>query len=299
MLPMVPVTATLPTAPGDVGKQLEAAFRTFWTHWKRGFALAFIAQLIGLLPLALMPRVQDSLPDVSAMLQWYLRPSTWLLFVVVLLCQVFLLAALHFRLGCLGRGQDPGLVGSVNRALGRLPAALGASVLYLLGLLASLLPMLLIAALAAAEGLGNLLRSLLALAALASLALPTWWSLAASLCLFAAVLERRSSIASIGRSLALLHRRWWISSAVIGIVLVVHLTVSMLIGGVVMLAALAGTLAADGAEGLLQGSWMVGAQLLMSPLAALLQVLLICGMLAVFNDRVLACEASADHAQTA
>lgn len=295
---MVTVTASLPTTPGDIGRQLEAAFRSFWVHWRRGFALAFIAQLIGLLPLALMPRAQDPLAGLGELLEWYTRPGTWALFAFTLACQVFLFAALHYRLGCCGRGMDPGLVGSVNRALGRFPAALGAVLLYLAGLLISLLPMLAVVAVAASEGMGDLIRSLLGLVALGALALPTWWSLAAGLCLFAVVLERRSALAAIHRSLALVHGHWWISSAVVGIVLLVHLTASMLIGGVVMVAAMAGALAQGGAEGLMQSGWMIGAQLLVSPLSALLQILLVCGLLAVFNQRVLADEGATAVAQT-
>ena len=285
---MLPVTTTLPGAPGDVGRQLEAAFRTFWTHWKAGFALAFIAQLIGLLPVALMPRAADPLAGLESLVAWYLRPGTWLMFAGVIACQVFLFTALSFRLGCCGRGQDPGLLASVNRALARFPAALGASVLYLGGLLLSLLPMLLLSVWAAGEGLGPLARSLLALLALAALGLPTWWSLAASLCLFAVALERRGAVAAVQRSLALIRGRWWLSSAVVGIVLLVHLTASLLLGMLVALAAMAGAMGGGGADALAQGGWLIGAQLLMSPVAALLQVLLLCGLLAVFNDRVLA-----------
>jgi hypothetical protein len=289
---MLPVSATLPTSAGDIGRQLEAAFRTFWVHWKAGFALAFIAQLIALLPavmppFAAAPESADPMQSMLQLLDWYARPSTWLLLALVIACQILLMTALSYRLGCCGRGQDPGLVASVNRGLSGFPAALGATLLYLAGLLLSLLPMLLLAGLAASDGLGALARSLLALLALSALGLPTWWSLAASLYLFAVALERRGAVAALQRSLNLIRGRWWLSSAVVGIVLLVHLTVSLLTGMVVALAAMAGTLAGDGSEALLQGGWVIGAQLLMSPVAALLQILLLCGLLAVFNDRVL------------
>jgi hypothetical protein len=290
---MLPVTATLPSSAGDLGDQLEAAFRSFWVHWKAGFALAFIAQLIALLPAVLQPLGSgsdsaDPMLVVQELFEWYARPGTWLLIAVVVACQILLMTALSYRLGCCGRGQDPGLLASVNRGLGGFPAALGAALLYLAGLLLSLLPMLMLAGLAAGDGLGSLARSLLSLLALAALGLPTWWSLAASLCLFAVALERRGAVAAVQRSLALIRGHWWLASAVVGIVLLVHLTVSLLTGMVVALAALAGSVAGSGSAALAQGSWMIGAQLLMSPLAALLQILLLCGLLAVFNDRVLA-----------
>lgn len=287
MRAMVPVTATLPPATGDIGKQLEAAFRTFWTHWKAGFALAFIAQLISLLPVVMMPRAAGTVDGIESLIAWYQRPSTWLVFALVIAAQVFLFTALSYRLGCCGRGQDPGLLPSVNRGIVRFPAALGATAIYLGVLMLSLLPMALLAGWAASEGFAPGTRALIALLALAAIGLPTWWSLAASLCLFAVSLERRGALAAIQRSLALIRDRWWLSSAVVGIVLLVHMTVSMLLALVLAMATLAGSLG-DGADA--AAGWVLGAQLAMSPIAALLQVLLLCGLLAVFNDRVLASE---------
>lgn len=292
---MLPVTVTLPTAAGDVGRQLEAAFRSFWVHWRAGFALAFITQLIGLLPAALMPAgpaavTANPLAGLQGQFDWYAQPSTWLLFGLVIACQVLLMTALSYRLGCCGRGQDPGLAASAHRGLSRFPAALGAALIYLAGLLLCLLPMLMLTGLAASDGLGSLARSLLALFALAALGLPTWWSLAASLCLFAVALERRGAVAAVQRSLSLIRGRWWLASAVVGIVLLVHLTVTLLLGMTLGLVAMASSLSEGELGGLASTSWMLGAQLLISPVAALLQILLLCGLLAVFNDRVLAAD---------
>ncbi|MCK7593681.1 hypothetical protein [Pseudomarimonas salicorniae] len=290
---MVPVNATLPAEPGDIGRQLEAAFRTFWVHWKPGFLLAFIGQLIGLLPAVLMPRGGDPMQTMDGLIEWYSRPGTWLLFALVVVCQVFLFTALSYRLGCCGRGQDPGLVASVNRALARFASALGAFLLYVGGLLLSMLPMLMIVGWAASDGLAPLTRSLIGLLALAALGLPTWWSLAASLNLFAVALERRSAMAAISRSLALIRGHWWISSAVLGIVLLVHLTVSLVIGLVIGMVALGSTMDTSPGDPSQASSLLIGVQLLMSPLAALLQVLLVCGLLALFNQRVLAVDQGA------
>ncbi|GIX34357.1 MAG: hypothetical protein KatS3mg126_0136 [Lysobacteraceae bacterium] len=288
---MVPVPATLPERPTDVGAQVNAAFRTFGTHARAVFAPALAGQLLALLPYLAMPEVGSEPAAAAELLDWLARPATWALLVAVSVAQLHLSCVILYRLGCRGRGRDPGLPASFQHGLQRTAAAVASLLLYLAGLAAASLPFLLLVGLAAASGQGAL-SGLLALAALFSCALPVWWSLAAGLALPAVVLERRGPIAAIGRSLALVRGSWWRISVVLGVVLLVHLAVSMVLGTVLAIAAMAGLASAPGTGGPGSG-WMLALQLLLSPVNALLLILLFSGLLAVFNDRVRAVEHAA------
>lgn len=288
---MLPVTATLPSAPVDIGGQLEAALKTFWRHWKACFPLAFIPQLLALvplLPLLGLDQGDDPLGTLEHMLAWYTRPLGWLLFLLTVLGQLFLYLALCFRLGYRARGQDPGWTRSANAALSRYAAGLGSAALYLIVLMLALLPSLVLLGLAFSGTLGALMGTLAGLLGLLLMAPGAWWMVAAGLALYCCILERTGAIASISRSLRLIRGHWWEASAVLGVVLVAHLTVhtgaSMVTGIVIGTSMLGG----DSLDILAPMRAMLALQLLMTPLAAWLQIWLSCGVLAIFNNRVLA-----------
>lgn len=288
---MLPVTATLPSAPVDIGGQLEAALKTFWRHWKACFLLALIPQLLALLPLLPVLGFEgggDPLAALEQAFSWYTRPLGWLLFLFAMLGQLFLYLALCFRLGYRARGQDPGLARSANVALSRFAAGLGSVALFFVLLMLALLPALVLLGLAFSGTLGTLWSTLAGLLGLLLIGPGAWWMVAAGLGLYCCILERTGPVASLLRSLRLIRGHWWEASAVLGVVLAAHLVVHIgasTLGGLLIGAS---TLGSDQLDIMAPMRIMLALQLLMSPLAAWLQIWLSCGVLVIFNNRVLA-----------
>lgn len=295
---MVTVSPALPATPTAVGPQIEASFRVWLRQLGATWLLALLPALAALLPTMLLPRPDDPLAAFDALFDWLQRPSTWVMVLLVMGLQVYFFAALFHRMGHLGRGQDPGFAASLAAAAQRLPASLGATVLYSLGLLLSLAPVLGLTALLALE-IALPLKLLAGAGALLLLGPPTWLSLAAGLFLFAIMLEGRGALGGLQRSLQLMRGRWWPASAVVGTALLVYSMLAGAIGSVVFMAAFAAQFALGGAESLLGFGWLIAAQWLMAPFSALLQLLVVASLLVVFNDLVLRQASAAGGAASA
>lgn len=284
---MIAVSPTLPAQPADVGGLIEASFRVWRASLRGCFGLAVAPSLISLLPALWMPSPEDPLQALEALSGWLQRPSVWLLYLALTVLNLLCLSAIAYRMGMLGRGQDPGLIPSLNRAIERLPAALLGWLLYGLALLLGLAAALAVPTALVAGGASAPVIALGALASALLLAPPTWLSLAAGLFLYATVLERRGGIDSLRRSMALMRGHWWRSSAVIGVVLLVYMLLASAAALFAALLAGAVSVALGGLAALQQGGWVLGLQLLLAPVSAVLQLLVIAGGLAMFSDLVL------------
>jgi hypothetical protein len=277
---MITTPAPLPAQPADLGGMIDATFRTFALTLWACFPLTVAPGLISLLPALWMPDVEV---DPAAALEWFLRPSTWLIYACIIMVSVLCMSAVVHRMGMAGRGHPVSLTESVGRGIERFAAALLGWLLYVLILLVSLVPLFAVVSLGA--GMGESTGAAIAfLLGLWLLALPTWASLAFGLFLYALVLERRSAVDSLRRSAQLIHGHWWRSSVVIGVAILVYSMAIMFAAIIVGVIAAGLTWAAHGQQALQDPSWLIGFQLLLTPFAALGQQLFIASGLVVFND---------------
>ncbi len=173
---MIAVSPTLPAQPTEVGGLIEASFRVWRASLRGCFGLAVAPSLISLLPALWMPRPDDPLQALDALSEWLQRPSVWLLYLALTVLNLLCLSAIAYRMGMLGRGQDPGLIPSLNRAIERLPAALMGWLLYGLALLLGLAAALAVPTALVASDASGLLIALGLMASLLLLAPPTWLS---------------------------------------------------------------------------------------------------------------------------
>ncbi|MCB1555381.1 MAG: hypothetical protein KDJ14_16395 [Xanthomonadales bacterium] len=280
---MIASQTPLPTEPAEVGALVEATFRVFMTTMWGCFPLTLAPSLIGLLPALSMP---DPEADPLAALEWFQRPSVWAMYLLLSVVSALCINAVVFRMGMQGRGHPAGLIDSVTRGMQRLAAGLGGWLLYLLIVIATMLPW--VAAIAVGQALqGEVGAAVGALLGMGLLAVPTWASLAFGLFIYAVVLERRSAVGALRRSMQLVHGNWWRSSLVVGVALLIYSIGIFFVA--LIAAALAGLLLwfSQGSGAMHGAAWLVGVQLLLAPFTALGQQLMLASGLAMFNDLVL------------
>ncbi|MBD8528122.1 hypothetical protein [Pseudomarimonas arenosa] len=276
-----------PDQPSEVGPLIERSFRL----WRRAWSSCFLPLLLPAM-LALLPGLLFSATRIAPTAGFQVdsevmaRPSYWLLWALIFVVSVGgqLLAVL--RLQQRATAQPQSIRQNLEQVLRRLPAATGAYLIYFLFLAVCLAPWIahlvwLIGQPFSADALGLFLLSTVLL-----WIIPTWFSLAGVFFLFAAGLEGCAALASLRRSLALIRRHWWHTSAVIGVVLLAYTGILLVALPLIMSLAMGVSYFRHGPEALLNLQWLTGFELMFAPIHAISLSLILATGLVCYHDLI-------------
>lgn len=278
----------LPDTPQELGPLITISVQLWWASWRATSVYSVGVGLAGLLPaLALGELVtallRESIPillrdaapwlpagaggDPLALLQttwdWLRAPATvGLLGVSLLLVLAGLQLVIH-RQARIGLGRDAAFLPATRAALARLPAGMGAWLVYGLLLLLSTLPLLLLAALLyawmlQAEQLASLLLIVLLYligGLVASIPL-AWLSVAAGFAPFASAIDGDGPLAAQRRSLRRVRGRWLHAAIAVTVPLLLYLGAASLISSLALSLCAAVAWSWGGWGALLQGEWL-------------------------------------------
>lgn len=305
----------LPSTPLPLGGVVETSFALWAASWRAAYPYALLYGLAGMLPaltlgglvagvlreglgafvreaapwVPLVP-AGDPLALLGLLRDWALAPRTWALLALAALLMFAALAGVVQRQSAVAAGERAGVLAGARAALDRLPAGVGAWLIYLALLALALLPL---AALVAAcfrwalqVDLGGLLALMLVLLAgglLVSIPL-VWLSVAAGFAPVVAAQEPVGPWAAQWRSVRGVRGHWVHAALGVTVPLLLYLGLGSVVSSLCLGLSLAVAWALGGLNGVLGGAWLAWSQwLAVLPLAAALP-LATAGLVVTWHD---------------
>ena len=260
------------TAPQSIGGVLDSGFKLFMASLKQTFLLAVVAALI-YAPFAQVARELAIRP-----LQPGLVGRAILAFVLLLLLAPVVMAAILLRTDAVARGGSVTLWQALAGGVRRLPALLGAGLLYTFVLMVAggILGALLGAVLGAA-GLSPIVTGVVALVlVMIPMLIATVYLLFVP---YAIVTDRLGPLVGLSYSWSLVHGHWWRTAA---LVTIIGIIVSVLY---VVLVIVIGVVAVSNVEQAAQGRMPWYVNFVLTPLfSGVITPLMYSMLLAVFHD---------------
>lgn len=193
---------TSASQPQSIGGVLDSGFKLFTASIKQVVPITYIAALIGgiwgwvyqtVFFNQLMSGEGTAMPGIAMFLS----------VVIVFIVNAMLMAAAIYRISQVDDDQTIGFGDALSAGAQRMPAVLGAWILYILAIM-----------------VGSLL-----------LIIPgIWLSISLAFCFFAAVIDRKGPIESLKYSHGLVRGNWWRTAAVLTIVLIISMVFYFAIG---------------------------------------------------------------------
>jgi hypothetical protein len=312
MVAKPPVPHLLAADPRPAGALIEASFALWLQSWRPALGVSLLYGLANLLPgLTLgdltsrllrglladalepyrrwLPKGLSSSDEgwIQAALEWACRPSTWTLLSLSLLLSLAALTGLIHVQQRVAEEGDRARSLAWGLALRRLPAGLGAWLVYLALLVALTLPYLGVTLLAfgwsANADVGQLVILLLAyLAGSVLLLIPlAWAAVAAGFAPFASVIDGVGPLRAQGLSITRIRGHWLHAAIVISIPMLIWLGAGGLISSLIMLICGGIAYVSGGLPEILRGTWLLWAQAVsLLPQAILLPLATAGGVLA-------------------
>lgn len=174
------------TGPLSIGQTLDQGFRLFKASFSRVWLFAFVSGLIALPMNLTAPQTPEDFADGLAL---------WIgAFLLYLVLSIVIFSAMVLRVGSVANGTPLGIGESLRQGLRRSPSLLGTGVLYALicffGLLLLIVPGI-------------------------------WLSVAFIFAMYAAVLDNKDPIDSLGYSWQLVKGNWWRTAVVLTIIVII------------------------------------------------------------------------------